>query len=165
MGANSGCRANPSKCNCNQLLDQRTAAHGEHDELLAPGHVGDRGAGRIGWQRDLRKHLAVGLVVHPQMWIEIGEVVDAPAGSLCDPWFAVVAHLHDDHHGLGYQRPAASREPHLPLDAKLPDGGKKLAMSDRDAPAMIAGVHVDSDDASIWRLEQGHSGRAPEIAE
>ena len=74
-----------SKRDRDQFLDQRAAADREDDVLLAAGHVGDRRAGGVGRQFDLRQHLAAGLVVDPQMRIEIVEVaigdIEPPARS------------------------------------------------------------------------------------
>src|SRR5580698_1734186 len=99
------------------------------------------------------------------MRIEIVEVRDPSRAAGRQPRRAEISGLHDDHHGLGHQRPAARRKSEPFADAQLPDGGNKLATSDRNAPAMLAAVHVDGDDAAEWRFEQWCPARTRQISE
>src|SRR5262245_24685687 len=102
------------------------------------------------------------------MRVEVGTIANASAGPLRDPRRAVVAHLHDDHHSSCHQCPAASGKPQLLADAKLPDCGEDLSTPNRNAPFMLAGVHVDGNDASKRWLEQWHPGwtrQVPEFAD
>src|SRR6516164_4270673 len=99
------------------------------------------------------------------MRIEIVEVRDVARASRWQSRAAVISHLHDYHHRLGHQHPAPARKPQSFPDAQLADGGNEFAAPDWNAPAMLAGVHVDGDDAAERWLEQRQSARAWQIAE
>src|SRR5713101_8846063 len=99
------------------------------------------------------------------MRIEIVEIVDAAGASGRQSWRAEVSRLHDDQDGPGHQRPTASQKSETFADAKALEYGKKLAAPDRDAPTVVAGVHVDGNDAAERRLEQRQPARPRQIAE
>src|SRR5258705_10903955 len=88
------------------------------------------------------------------MRIEIVESVDPAGVSARQSWRAEISGLHDDQDCLGHQRPAAGQKSQTFADAKALEYRKKLAAPDRDAPTVVAGVHVDGNDAAERRLEQ-----------
>src|SRR5260370_8725982 len=98
------------------------------------------------------------------MRIEVAEVVDPARASGRQSRCAIMSHLNDDQDGPGHQRPTASEKTQPFADAESLNCRKKFAPTDRDAPAVLAGVHVDGDDAAEWRLEQRQSLRPAHIA-
>src|ERR1700694_4097595 len=99
------------------------------------------------------------------MRIEIVEVRDPARTSRRQSRCAEIAGLHDDHDGLGHERPAARWKPQPFLDAELLDWRNKLATSDGNAPAMLAAIHVDGDDAAEWRLGGGEFAGGRQVPE
>src|SRR3981189_3992846 len=99
------------------------------------------------------------------MRIEIVEIVDPAGASRRQSWRAEISGLHDDQDGLGHQRPTAGQKSQTSADAKTLEYRKKLAAPDRDAPTVVAGVHVDGNDAAERRLEQRQPARPRQIAE
>src|SRR6267378_340245 len=99
------------------------------------------------------------------MRIEIVEIVDPAGAAGRQSWRAEISRLHDDQDCLGHQRPAAGQKSQTFADAKALEYRKKLAAPDRDAPTVVAGVHVDGNDAAERRLEQRQPARPRQIAE
>src|SRR5882724_4058811 len=99
------------------------------------------------------------------MRIEIVEIVDPAGASGRQSWRAEISGLHDDQDRLGHQRPTASQKSQTFADAKALEYRKELPAPDRDAPTVLAGVHVDGNDAAERRLEQRQPARSRQIAE
>src|ERR1700687_3613263 len=93
------------------------------------------------------------------MRIEIVEIVDPAGASGRQSWRAEISGLHDDQDGLGHQCPTAGQKSQTSADAKALEYRKKLAAPDRDAPTVLAGVHVDGNDAAEQRLEKRQAAR------
>src|SRR5689334_5130002 len=146
-----------------QLFRNRTAADRKRDELLAAGHVGDRRAAGIRRQLDFSELLAGGLVVDPQMRVAIVQIPDRRVDARQQTGRAQGSHLHDNHHRLGDQCKAARQYAVLSRQVQPCDRGHRDAAADRNPPAMLAGIHVDGDDAGEWRFEQRQATRSLDI--
>src|SRR5258708_35921535 len=97
------------------------------------------------------------------MRIEIVEIVDPAGAAGRQSWRAEISRLHDDQDCLGHQRPTAGQKSHTFADAEALEYRKELAAPDRDAPTVVAGVHVDGDDAAERRLEQRDAAMQPAV--
>src|SRR4030088_2672170 len=99
------------------------------------------------------------------MRIEIVEIVDPAGAAGRQSWRAEISGLHDDQHRLGHQRPTAGQKYQKLADAEALEYRKKFAAPDRDAPKVVAGVHVDGNDAAERRLEHRQPAQPRQIAE
>ena len=97
------------------------------------------------------------------MRIEIVEVAHRQVEARDKAQRTEISGLHDDHDRLVHQRPTAERQSQPVVDPQFPDRGHGIAAADRNAPAMLAGIHVDGNDATERRLEQRQSLRSLQI--
>jgi hypothetical protein len=78
--------------------------------------------------------------VNPHMRIAVVEVADRTPQCGHEVRWPKVSHLHHEEDGLCHQRPTAAGEPHALLNAEISDWGHRLAVADRNAPAMLAAI-------------------------
>ena len=87
-----------------------------NDELLAAGQIGHRRAGRVGRQFDLITSRSTCRKTH-RCGSRLFQSPDRHVESRHRTRWRYNIPLHDDHHGLGHQRPAASEKPQPFADA------------------------------------------------
>ncbi len=149
-----------SERHCDQLFGQSPAADREYDKLLVASHVGHGRAGRIGRQFDAGQLFAGRLVVDPQMRIDILHVAQRQIEAGNEARRTDEADLHDDHDCFRQQRPTPRMASQNPARcSSRATRRQRDAAADRNAPAMLAGVHVDGDDAAERRLQQRQPAR------
>jgi hypothetical protein len=98
------------------------------------------------------------------MGIDVGEIVD-PSAAGAEPWWTEASHLDYDEDRLRHQCPAALRTPEAFANAKLTDGGIVRCVADGNAPAVLAAVHVNGNQAAKGWLEQWQSARSGQVAD
>src|SRR5215510_4639773 len=98
------------------------------------------------------------------MRIDVGKVADASLESLHNTRRPIIAHLHDDQHGLRHQCPAAEGQPELLAGGKLAEYRIARAAAYRNTPTVFTSVHVDCDHAAKRRLQQGQAAGASKVA-
>src|SRR5262245_2652127 len=99
------------------------------------------------------------------MRIAIGEVAGPSICLRHVPRRSYGAHLHDDHHRLGDQRPVA-REPAQSV-ANVQMAYCRVfhwPAPNWNAPSVLARVHIDGDYASEWRPKQRQPAWSRQIA-
>src|SRR5215831_18846082 len=98
------------------------------------------------------------------MRIDVSKVADASLESLHNTRRPIIAHLHDDQHGLRHQCPAAEGQPELLAGGKLAEYRIARAVAYRNTPTVFTSVHVDCDHAAKRRLQQRQAAGTSKVA-